>query len=598
MHKIIESKVAIFDEPAFTEGLDNLGIGMFLLDQDGYLIESNEAAARIFGIDSQYQWEEKHISHLDDILKTGLADKYSSIINEDSVFQRDNISCTNNHGIYMVLNVYCHRYFNESNKRSYVMGMIEDTERQKPPCTDPRYYLEELEIFSTIASALSSSNDLDRILKVILTGATASQGLGFNRAFLFLHEQEGQDYLRGYMAVGPTSAEEAGQIWQKLENMRMSLSELLDSDQIYNKDYNEISQLINNFKIDFDTPSIIKDACLAGNWLNLEKYEIIDEVTQQLIDRLKTKKLALVPLVSKGHLMGLLVADNYITSKAISDSSIQLLQVFANQAAVAMERAGLYEEQKRRNKQLEKMNQLLAESQEHIIRIEKMSVIGELTSSIAHELRNPLTIIGGFAGLMLKSQINDEQREYLNIIASETKRAESVLNHVLDFSKASKSDNKIIDFYRLVDKNLKLLLGRLKRSNVTIKLYPPEYPTMVYGNYDQISHAIYQFLKLVAEEFIPTASAVVKIEKRDKKAVMSINIIADEHLREQTVKALKQIFTENKTSQRLTILVAGEALRFHGGNFGLSSNMEQVPTLYIELPLHKEDDNGSSDINN
>ncbi|MCK4574578.1 MAG: histidine kinase, partial [candidate division Zixibacteria bacterium] len=124
--------------------------------------------------------------------------------------------------------------------------------------------------------------------------------------------------------------------------------------------------------------------------------------------------------------MGLLAADNLITSRPISDNDVRLLQIFANQAAVAMERASLYEEQKTRAIQLERMNRRLAESQDQIVKIEKMSVIGELTASIAHELRNPLTIIGGFANLMLNAGVTDEQREYLNIIASETRRSEAV----------------------------------------------------------------------------------------------------------------------------------------------------------------------------
>jgi len=61
-----------------------------------------------------------------------------------------------------------------------------------------------MQILSDVAAALSSSLDLDKILEVILTGATASQGLGFNRAFLFLYHAE-ENRLVGQMAVGPSA---------------------------------------------------------------------------------------------------------------------------------------------------------------------------------------------------------------------------------------------------------------------------------------------------------------------------------------------------------------------------------------------------------
>ncbi|MGG4489640.1 ATP-binding protein [Metabacillus idriensis] len=70
---------------------------------------------------------------------------------------------------------------------------------------------------------------------------------------------------------------------------------------------------------------------------------------------------------------------------------------------------------------------------QEIIRTEKLNTIGELAASIAHEVRNPLTVVKGFLQLMEKEKKNDEQ--YMRLILSEIGRAESILNDYLNFAK-------------------------------------------------------------------------------------------------------------------------------------------------------------------
>jgi nitrogen-specific signal transduction histidine kinase len=203
-------------------------------------------------------------------------------------------------------------------------------------------------------------------------------------------------------------------------------------------------------------------------------------------------------------------------------------------------------------------------------------------------LRNPLAVVGGFANLMLKSDATEEQKQYLQIIASETARSEAILNQVLDFHKASKSDQSEFGFSELVDKNLKLLKGRLRKLDVNMSLSLSPQPMKVFGNYDQLSHAFYQFFRLVAEDLIPPGTAEVRTEQKNGVAVMLIKINVEGRDRDKTVKALRQIFSENKASLRLMILVAGETIRYHGGSFGISSEENGAPTIFVELPIVQE----------
>ncbi|UCE23384.1 MAG: GAF domain-containing protein [Candidatus Zixiibacteriota bacterium] len=580
------TKPLVNDETLWT-ALEALGLGLFILDSEGYLRRYNDVASRVFGIDKDNGWGEQHISSIDSIMSLHLTEKVRPILDGAERFCQHGVTCTNASGMYQILDLACVPVALD-NGHGTVLGVIRDISEAPAGNTTVSDSSEELRILSTVAASLSSSCELEQILEVILTGATASQGLGFNRAFLFLYDQD-TNCLNGHLAIGPASAEEAGHIWQELEARDLSLGELLEVEKRDSAARtSSVNSLIKDMKLDLKAGSLISEACRKGMWINLETVADIDSMTLSFVDRLGTRKMALVPMISKGNLRGLLAADCAITGRPISNDSVQLLQILANQAAVAMERSRLYEEQIARASQLEDMNRLLGESQDHIIKIEKMSIIGELTAAIAHELRNPLAVIGGFANMMLKSEATDEQREYLNIIASETTRSESVLAEVLDFHEASKCDRRQIDFAELIKKNLGLIKGRLRKSDVEIALSLSPQPMTLRGNFDQLSHAFYQFFKLVAEDLIPPGRAEIRTEQKDNFAAMFIRLEVAEQDRERTIKTMKQIFSDNKASQRLTILVAGETIRYHGGNCGILSDGSAVPSLFVELPLARE----------
>ncbi|MCK4302050.1 MAG: hypothetical protein KAW91_04720, partial [candidate division Zixibacteria bacterium] len=116
----------------------------------------------------------------------------------------------------------------------------------------------------------------------------------------------------------------------------------------------------------------------------------------------------------------------------------------------------------------------------------------------------------------------------------------------------------------------------------------------VFGNGDQLSHAVYQFLKLVAEDLIPPGSAEVRTESRNGRAVLWIKINCPEETRDRITGLLQRILKDNRTSQRLTILVAGETIRYHGGDFGLAIGDDSIPSFFVELPLAKESGNEST----
>lgn len=581
---VAESDMQSLPSTQMDAELDQLRVGSFRFDSDGVLVSWNKTAERIFGLNGEDTARDRTVARLDALLESGLAHRWDDIIGSGTKFVRRGLECTNIYGRAMCLTITGRAIDRDSGSRPEFVGYVIDTNEQAGGTAEGHIAAERLGVLADVSVALTSSLELNQILRTILTGATASQGLGFNRAFLFLYDTP-TNSLQGHLAVGPSSAEEAGNIWTNLESKRLSLGQLLEGHEgPPQAGQDRLTEHIRQYTLSLDDESRISQVCQSRQWANLQQESVLDDITTGLLRMLGTTRTALVPMVSKGNLQGLIMADNLITSRPISDDDVRMLQILANNAAVAMERARLYDQQLERAQELEKANQLLKESQEQIIKIEKMSIIGELTSAVAHELRNPLTVIGGFANLMLKDSPSEIQREYLSIIANETRRTEDVLTHLLEFHRDSQQEKTSFDLNDLASRSLGLLTGRLSRPQLGIQLSCHSEPLLVWGNQDQLAHAAYQLYHLVAEELLPPGKAEARTEWHGDKAALVIKLICPAEGRDKMIAQLRQMFSENRPSTRLTMLVAEETIRYHGGSFGCSFTEDGMPSLYIELP--------------
>jgi signal transduction histidine kinase len=108
---------------------------------------------------------------------------------------------------------------------------------------------------------------------------------------------------------------------------------------------------------------------------------------------------------------------------------LRFLELFARQAMAALENARLLH-------RLEGAHRELREVQEQLIQGEKLAVLGEMSAQLAHELRNPLVSVGGFAQRLVKLDLGNERAtEYAAIIAREVRRLEEMLGNILAYSK-------------------------------------------------------------------------------------------------------------------------------------------------------------------
>jgi len=569
---------------------DNLA-GIFFVGSDARVKKLNQRAAEILGYGTPSEVEGLSLSRLEFFFSQNIVERLQHLLRQEHHLRIDCFPGTNLKGHFAHYSLSCNRAHDENDDTAGILGIIEDVSVHVKRQQELKNHIDEMAVLSQISQAVSSALDTKEVLEIILTGVTASQGLGFNRAFLFLMDDDNRT-LVGRLAIGPTSAEEAGKIWSSLADDPRSLVELLS---LYREKSDNASQtltdIIRDMRIDTTNGSVFARAVQEKTPLTIEYDSELDHISESILKRLGEKQVSMTPLLARDRVIGLLLVDNAITREEITENDRRFLKLIADQTATAVERSYLYRDLMERALELERMNGQLAQTQNQIIEAEKMSVIGEITSAVAHELRNPLTIIGGFANLMNKNLTpGSGDGEYLNIIISETQRAEAVLTDVLDFSKASKTKGRRLDLNDLVSRALDMLRVRMGAARSRISFERNEADLPLWGNPDQLLHSLYQVFQVLVQDLpidLPRAST----HRLGDTLRLEVCFPSPDKLRKKVDNTLRQYFGCGNSTKRLTLLVAEETLKHHGGVMGVESHPDDGPVLFVHLPLNEETQN-------
>lgn len=285
---------------------------------------------------------------------------------------------------------------------------------------------QEMALLFHISRAINSTLRLNDLMHLILSAATLPQGGAFDRAMLFMiNERSGM--LQGMLGVTAETAplvlppQEEGISWER---------PVVTAETRLQQQRSLFCRQVMALRLPLDAAdNPLGRAARRGRVVYVP--EPIDEGVggRTLAEMLRLGPYACAPLLGREKTLGVLVVGNPVSGGAIDRARLRFLELFVNQAGAAMENSMLLH-------RLEAAHQDLRETQERLIQGEKMAVLGEMAASVAHELKNPLVSIGGFARRLERiTGEGSQEREYSAIVAREVSRMEKMLSNILAFSK-------------------------------------------------------------------------------------------------------------------------------------------------------------------
>ncbi len=450
----------------------------------------------------------------------------------------------------------------------------------------------EIKFLHELSNVLQTSMELDEILSVAMTAITSGKGFGMNRAFLLMADKD-QKTLKGHLGVGPRNYEEAWQIWDEVDRSNFSLNQL--SKQFYKTKLSSERAKFQDILELLSTPC--GDATHIFNISLREKRPILVEHASgnpQIDDRVRSalgvEQFLIMPLISRNRNIGILLTDNFVTNKPIAPRDMQTMQTFAFPVAFAIERASLYERLQEEVEKLSRANIKLQEQQQLIVRMEKMAVVGRVTSSIAHSIRNPLTAIGGYARSLLKNPDNIlKRKEYLEYIVTEAKHLDKVLEDVLNYSD---SIHPVIDYWdinQLVISVITEIEPTISDRNVFIETtLDPDLPPAKL-DYKQISFCLKTVMTHIAENQPDARHIQVKTFRRDKMLVITVSDDGAPLPREIKESLIAPFSSTEELGIGVGLPLCKIILEKNGNGFEIEEGLEGGNRYSIKLPQSTEE---------
>ncbi len=190
-----------------------------------------------------------------------------------------------------------------------------------------------------------------------------------------------------------------------------------------------------------------------------------------------------VPIVSRGRAFGNLYVTEKQGAEEFSKEDEQLAITLAAQAAIAIENASLYE-------QLRRSYEDLKQSQDLLVRQEKLASLGRLAAGVAHELNNPLSSVAGFAEALQRRTEElpgggcgvAECQEYLGLIQSEVARAATIVRRLLDYARQREPTAEPVDVARVAREAAAFVERQARLANREIRVAAPDGTCEVLGD--------------------------------------------------------------------------------------------------------------------
>lgn len=239
-------------------------------------------------------------------------------------------------------------------------------------------------------------------------------------------------------------------------------------------------------------------------------------------------------------------------------------------------------------KELREREKRIKVFEDELIRANKLSDLGELAESVAHEIKNPLITIQGFARRIGESRELEQIHDYARIILEDAGRLSDVLGKLLEFSRIAEPEKLLVDPGEVVDDTVLFVehhLTRFKNIQLSVEKETPIPPVRV-----EKIHVQQSLLNLImnAAQAMPGGGTIRIVTKR-RNGYASISI-SDEGvgISENDLQRIFEPFFTTKDRYEgtgLGLSISKRLIEANDGRIEVTSKMGEGSTFTILLPL-------------
>jgi signal transduction histidine kinase len=454
------------------------------------------------------------------------------------------------------------------------LGKVKHLEQSFPSLREshrlagPLLELVDVQALASASQAVSSELDLSKLVETLLV--IALKDAGAQRGVLLL--LRGQDpQIEAEAFTGPDSV---------IVNFRQASPTSM-----------ELPDSILRYVIR-TRESIILDDASAPNQFSPDEY----------IRKKQARSILCFPLIKQASLKGVLYLENNLASHVFTPERISVLKVLVSQASISLDHARLVAEltkeiteRKRAEGELRESETSLREAQAELAHVTRVTTMGELAASIAHEVNQPLAgiVTNGNASLRWlagPSPNLDEAREAIQRIIRDGSRAGQVVARIRALSQKTRAARELLDINEAIEEIVVLTGGELQRNQVVLQMDLALDLPMVVGDRVQLQQVVMNLIlngveamRTVAE---PERNLLIRTELGEgdevRVALQDSGIGLDAKTQEQIFDAF---YTTKPGGLGMGLAISRSIVENHGGRLWAVPN--KGPGSTFRFTLHR-----------
>ncbi|HCI29614.1 MAG TPA: histidine kinase [Fervidobacterium sp.] len=579
---------------------------------------------------------------------------------------------------------------------------------------DQKDQIKKMNAVHYISQAIRTMYSVKNVYKALLLGLTSGRLLGYNRALLLVYDDK-KDVMLGKAWLGPES-DNVENDWKKANQRAMRYSDVvqyLREESMTMELNNQLTQVIENKIFPYKSHPIL-ERCVLRRKIFVANERILNTMGMEamdLVNLLGTKNFAVIPLVGREGVFGVVIIDNYFTGKPIKESDIEIFKILSDSAGLAVETALNYEELRNKTMSLERQKslieylrefsdsvlqnmssaiivldkegkvtewnkkaemyfertkeqmmgtelkilgtefedieemsfqsmrikeeitlsnyliQIMGRERYYDIRItpfwdsekivlrgviitlddvtdrvnlekerkkqEKLAVLGEMAARVAHELRNPISVLGGFIKRLEKNiDVPEARARYVKIISDEILRLEQIVNETLDFSKEPRSlEFTIFNINKLINDVYILMEEKIKEKNILFSFEKDAEEIPVSAEYSRIKQVVINLLQNAIEATPNNGKVLVETRIGLEKIIISFWNEGIPMDKETTDKLFVPFFTTKVYGTGLGLAICKKIIEDEHKGKIYHESTEDGNKFVIELPRSLNDTN-------
>lgn len=292
-----------------------------------------------------------------------------------------------------------------------------------------------------------------------------------------------------------------------------------------------------------------------------------------------TRSVLCMPLLRQGAVLGLVYLENSLSPGVFNEQRLSVLDIVATQAAVSLDTARLYEKLVEEAHLKAQVESELRRSREALARSAHLTVMGELSASISHEISQPLLgiVSNADASLMWLAREQpdiEEAMRGLEDIRVDGARATNIVRALRQLAKQTPPQRQPFRLDELIREVLRLTAADLERQNVTLQAnLEPE--LSVNADPVQIQQVVYNLINNAAEA-VSLNSGVRVIQIHASRDGDEAQVRVDDNgpgiAVENRERIFEAFFTTKGTGLGMGLAICRTIMRAHGGNLVAEDN--------------------------